>query len=54
MGSYSIYGDADNIDQSFRSGCVELEVEAIYFLSSLESEMDISFIPRLLATIFDE
>ena len=40
MGSYSIDGDVDTIDHSFRSECDELEFEAISVLASLESEME--------------
>ena len=54
MGSYSIDGDLDNIDQSFSSECAELEVEAISVLASLESEMERACIPMSLRTNFDE
>ena len=37
MGSHSIDGGLDNIDQSFNSECAELEVEAISVLASLEN-----------------
>ena len=46
MGSLSIDGGLDNIDQSFKSEYAAIEVEAIYVIISLESEMEISCIPR--------
>ena len=54
MGSYSIYGDLDNIYQSFSSECVELGVESISLIYSLESEIERACIPRSLTTNFDK
>ena len=54
MGSHSINGGLDNINQNFSSECAELEVEAISMLASLESEMERACIPSSLSTDFDE
>ena len=54
MGSLSIYGGLDNIDQRFISECYDIEGEAISVLASLNIEMERAFIPRSLPTNFDE
>ena len=53
MGSHSIDGGLDKIDQSFSSECAELEVEAISVLASLESEMERACITKSLTTNVD-
>ena len=54
MGSHSINGGLDNINQNFSYECAELDVEAISVLSSLEKETERACIPRLLTRYFDE